>query len=103
MKQIEFGVHSVQAAPREEYAELYKGRGKSFSGFDFNFMDRNTFEDSEEDRKKTYEDLWSHGDFHYWLATYRDMLFDERANTEAYNFWYVFSILTSTMCRTTAN
>ena len=89
MKQVEFDGHSVQATPREEYAELFQGRGKSFGGFDFNFMDKNTFDDSEEDRKKTYEDLWGHGDFHYWLATYQDMLFDDRANTEAYNFWYV--------------
>lgn len=87
MKQIEYDVHNIQATPREEYAELFEGREKSFGGFDFNFLDKNTFDDSEEVRQKTYEELWSHGDFHYWLATYQDMLFNDQANTEAYNFW----------------
>lgn len=27
------------------------------------------------------------GGFKFWLATYKDMLFDRKANDEAYNFW----------------
>ena len=27
------------------------------------------------------------GGFRYWLNTYDDMLFDDKANDEAYNFW----------------
>ncbi|GIZ49870.1 hypothetical protein CKM354_001288800 [Cercospora kikuchii] len=87
MKQVQYDTHSTQAIPREQYDELYKGRSSSYGGFNFNFLAKNTFDDSEEERLKTYEDLWSHGDFHYWLATYQDMLFVDSANTEAYNFW----------------
>jgi cation diffusion facilitator CzcD-associated flavoprotein CzcO len=87
MKQVQYDTHDAQAVPREQYPELFKGRSQSYGGFDFNFLNKNTFDDSEEDRRRTYEDLWSHGDFHYWLATYQDMLSDDRANTEAYEFW----------------
>jgi cation diffusion facilitator CzcD-associated flavoprotein CzcO len=92
MKQVQYDAHDAQAVSREQYQELFKGRSQSCGGFDFNFLNKNTFDDSEEDRRRTYEDLWSHGDFHYWLATYQDMLFDDRANTEAYEFWYVLPI-----------
>jgi len=34
-----------------------------------------------------YEDLWEQGGFRYWLNTYKDMLFDQKANDEAYKFW----------------
>jgi cation diffusion facilitator CzcD-associated flavoprotein CzcO len=87
MKQVQYDTHNEQAIPRGQYAELFNRRTQSFGGFDYNFLNKSTFEDSEGDRLKMYEDLWSHGDFHYWLATYQDMLFDDRANTEAYNFW----------------
>lgn len=30
--------------------------------------------------------------FHFWLATYGDMLFSDEANAEAYNFWYGYSV-----------
>jgi hypothetical protein len=92
MKQVQYDTHDSQAIPRDQYSELFKGRSQSYGGFDFSFLNKNTFDDSEEDRQRTYEELWSHGDFHYWLATYQDMLFDDRANTEAYEFWYEFPI-----------
>ncbi|ETS75433.1 hypothetical protein PFICI_12377 [Pestalotiopsis fici W106-1] len=76
-----------QNHPREEYPRLFKGRTECFTGFDFHFLGRNTFDDDPETRQKVYEDLWAHGDFHYWLATYNDMLFNDEANREAYNFW----------------
>ncbi|KAK0315997.1 hypothetical protein LTR82_012290 [Friedmanniomyces endolithicus] len=31
--------------------------------------------------------LIEQGGFHYWLNTYKDMLFDQKANDEAYKFW----------------
>lgn len=75
--------------PGQKLQAVFDGRKQSFGGFDadFNFLDRATFEDSDERRRKTYQELWDKGDFSFWLATYKDMLFDDRANTEAYNFW----------------
>ncbi|KAI1869812.1 uncharacterized protein JN550_005793 [Neoarthrinium moseri] len=86
MKQVDYK-DGEQAFARERYPELFKHRVDSFGGFNFNFLGRGTFEDDAETRQQTYERLWAEGDFKYWLATYIDMLFNEDANREAYNFW----------------
>lgn len=86
MKQINYALPE-QALPRSEYPDLFEHRKDSFSGFSFNFLTRSTFDDDVEKRRKTYEELWSEGDFKFWLATYYDMLFTKEANREAYNFW----------------
>ena len=59
----------------------------TFAGFLFDFVQKNTFDDSPEEREAFYAKLWEQGGFRYWLATYKDMLFDEEANEEAYKFW----------------
>lgn len=82
---------TAQTISREKYPELFLGRKESYGGFDYNFMPTTTFEHSEEQREETYESLWQEGDFHFWLATYGDMLFSDEANTAAYNFWYASS------------
>ena len=86
MKQIDFA-RGEQIASHQEYPELFIQRYANFSGFTFDFLPRKTFDDSPEERKKTYEELWAQGDFHFWLATYQDMLFDIKANKAAYDFW----------------
>ncbi|PVH70566.1 FAD/NAD(P)-binding domain-containing protein [Cadophora sp. DSE1049] len=86
MKQIDFQ-GDEQAMPRGSYADLFREREKNFSGFNFDFMPKDTFEDSPQERQTTYESLWNEGDFHFWLGTYRDMLFTQEANREAYTFW----------------
>lgn len=88
MKQVDLTEPGTDPVARSEYDTFFKGRKDSFGGFDYNFMGKSTFQDSAEDRLKVYEELWNHGDFHFWLATYWDLLFDDSANTEAYNFWY---------------
>lgn len=76
-----------QEIPKDKYSDVFAARRNSFGGFNFNFIPRSTFEDSPEKRKEVFEELWNHGDFHFWLANYQDMLFSEEANKEAYNFW----------------
>jgi cation diffusion facilitator CzcD-associated flavoprotein CzcO len=85
MKQIEYP--SDLYPTTQKYAEIFAGRPTSFGGFDFNFLGRGTFDDTPEQRRETYERLWAEGDFHFWLATYYDMLFTPEANKEAYDFW----------------
>lgn len=87
MRQVNYQEGGEKEPAQEEYPRLLKGRLDSFGGFDFSFLGRNTFDDDAATRRATYEDLWKQGDFRYWLATYQDMLFDEAANREAYNFW----------------
>ncbi|KAH0378925.1 FAD/NAD(P)-binding domain-containing protein, partial [Aureobasidium melanogenum] len=85
MKQQEFD-GEAQTLPKEQYPDLYTGRKFSFCGIDYSFSAQKTFDHTPEERRVVYEALWAHGDFHFWLATYGDMLFSDEANTEAYNF-----------------
>jgi cation diffusion facilitator CzcD-associated flavoprotein CzcO len=73
--------------PEAEYPRHFCHRNETFSGFTWDFNGRKTFDDTPEQRRETYENLWKQGDFQFWLATYNDMLFDPKANEEAYNFW----------------
>jgi cation diffusion facilitator CzcD-associated flavoprotein CzcO len=86
MAQVDYDLPK-QAIPKPDYPDLFAGRTDSFSGFSFNFLPKSTFDDTPEERKKVYEELWAKGDFEFWLATYYDMLFTKEANNEAYNFW----------------
>lgn len=86
MKQINYNGDEVIRL-KKEAPDLLAARNGSFSGFSFNFLSKCTFDDSPEQREQVYEELWARGDFHFWLATYRDMLFSEEANKEAYDFW----------------
>lgn len=55
------------------------------------FQERNTFDDTPEQRQAFYKDLLiDQGGFRFWLNTYKDMLFDDAANYEAYKFWRDF-------------
>jgi len=67
--------------------EITKTRG-TFSGFTYDFAPRNTFDDTPEEREKFYHNLLiDQGGFRFWLGAYQDMLFDQKANDEAYKFW----------------
>ncbi|CAN9404124.1 unnamed protein product [Alternaria alternata] len=76
-----------QAHPKPKYPDLFAGRLNSFAGLDYSFLPRLTFDDTQEQRIKLYEELWREGDFKFWLATYHDMLSDKEANHEVYKFW----------------
>ncbi len=92
MKQINYSQDGQQqqqqeVVSKEAYPAIFDGRRESFPGFDYNFTPRRTFDDTPGERRQMYEELWKHGDFHYWLATYEDMMFNKEANKEAYEFW----------------
>ncbi|KAF9884619.1 hypothetical protein FE257_001441 [Aspergillus nanangensis] len=69
------------------YPQLFQLRETSFSGFGYNFSERGTFEDNEKEREEFLEGIWKVGGFRYWVASYKDYLFDPRANRVIYDFW----------------
>ncbi|EME41043.1 hypothetical protein DOTSEDRAFT_74545 [Dothistroma septosporum NZE10] len=70
------------------YEKLINDTRSTFSGFTYDFVDKKTFDDTPEDREKFYHKLMvEEGGFRYWLNTYSDMLFDDKANDQAYDFW----------------
>lgn len=71
-----------------EYEEKMKLTRETFAGFYYDFLTKNTFDDNAEEREKTYNRLMNEeGGFTFWLKTYKDMLFVQEANDEAYKFW----------------
>lgn len=71
-----------------KYEAAIKKTYQTFAGFDYDFLQRNTFDDTPEEREAFFENLMvKQGGFRFWLGTYKDMLYDEAANMEAYNFW----------------
>lgn len=67
--------------------EIEKTR-HTFAGFQFDFQDKGTFDVSPEEREKFYhQQMIEEGGFKFWLGAYNDMLFDMKANEEAYKFW----------------
>lgn len=76
-----------QDALKSTYPTIHEFRDRCFAGFHYDLCERNTFDDSPEEREAFFEDLWQTGGFRLWLANYKDYLFDEKANRETYNFW----------------
>nr|POE51875.1 baeyer-villiger monooxygenase [Quercus suber] len=71
-----------------DYDKAFADTRKTFAGFTYDFIEKNTFDDPPEEREKFFHKLMvEEGGFRYWLNTYKDMLFDQKANDEAYNFW----------------
>lgn len=56
MNQVEYQGEQERFG-RDKYANFFSGRNDSFCGFDFNFLPRATFDDSPEERHKTYQGL----------------------------------------------
>jgi cation diffusion facilitator CzcD-associated flavoprotein CzcO len=71
-----------------KYEEAFKRTYQAFADFDYDFSEKKTFDDCPEEREKFFHRLLiEQGGFRFWLNTYKDMLFDQKANDEAYNFW----------------
>lgn len=82
---------SLTVKEQEESKKLYKQffefREKTFGGFGYDWCERNTFDDAPDRRKAFYDKLWTDGGFRFWLASYKDSLFNPEANMESYSFW----------------
>lgn len=76
-----------QERAKKFYPELYKFRETNFAGFLYDWNEKDTFDDTPEEREAFYEEVWKDGGFRYWVALYKDNLFNAKANQESYNFW----------------
>ncbi|KAI0977108.1 hypothetical protein F4678DRAFT_411862 [Xylaria arbuscula] len=76
-----------QESDKKFYPGLFTFREKTFSGFTFDWHEKDTFDDNPEEQKKLYEKMWADGGFQFWLGVYKDNLFNPDANMESYKFW----------------
>ncbi|MHA6794328.1 flavin-containing monooxygenase [Pseudonocardia bannensis] len=77
----------AQRRLKEEYPARFKMRAETFAAFDMDFIPQSAADLSPEERTARYEELWAKGGFHFWLATFQDVLFDQNSNNSAYEFW----------------
>lgn len=61
-----------QNRDKKWYHRLYELREKCFGGFFYGMAEKNTFDDSPEEREDFYQQLWDHGGFRFWLGNYKD-------------------------------
>ena len=54
-----------------EYQEIFKKRLTTFAGFQYDYIEKNTFDDSPEEREAFYEKMWENGGFEFWLVSDR--------------------------------
>ncbi|KAL2867256.1 flavin-containing monooxygenase [Aspergillus lucknowensis] len=77
----------AQEALKAEAESIFQRRGRTFAGYLDDAHPKNTFDVSAEERDAYYESLYKAGGFSFLLGGYSDILIDEKANREAYNFW----------------
>ncbi|KAH1417459.1 hypothetical protein KXX64_003694 [Aspergillus fumigatus] len=80
-------VAEAQQEAKALYPELFSFREKAFAAFLYTFSEKSLWEDNEEEREAFLEKLWAEGGFRFWVANYRDYLFDAEANRIVYDFW----------------
>jgi cation diffusion facilitator CzcD-associated flavoprotein CzcO len=76
-----------QEKAKKHYPELFRYRETNFAGFLYDWAEKNTFDDTPEDREAFYEQVWKDGGFRFWVALYKDNFFSAEGNKESYNFW----------------
>ncbi|KAL4870721.1 hypothetical protein BDV12DRAFT_195194 [Aspergillus spectabilis] len=69
------------------YPELFRYWEANFAGLMYDWCERNPFDHTPEEREAFYESVWKDGGFRYWVALYKDNLFNAEANKESYKFW----------------
>jgi cation diffusion facilitator CzcD-associated flavoprotein CzcO len=72
---------------KESYPDMTKKMRSSFAGFLYDFSTENSSDKTEEERRAFYEELFQTGGLHFWLGTYKDVLFNKEANDDAYKYW----------------
>ncbi|CAG8980017.1 hypothetical protein HYALB_00005191 [Hymenoscyphus albidus] len=70
-----------------EYEKIFKTRGGTFTGFEFEWIYINAADATEAEVRETYERLWEMGGFNFWVGTYQDVLYNQEVNDGAYKFW----------------
>ena len=74
-------------ADKADLPEMFKERMRHYAGFLYSPQEFDTFSHSGKEREEFFEKIWDMGGFRFLANNYKDMMADETANMEAYNFW----------------
>ncbi len=76
-----------QEARKSDYPAIFARRRETFGGFDFDFKETPFMALSDPERQDNLETIWREGGLHFWVGNYFEVMVDDAANDEAYNFW----------------
>lgn len=76
-----------QIISKQWYPRLFEMRERTFAGFLYDQAEKETFDDTPEEREAHYQSLWDSAGFNFWLANYNDILVKPESNQQAYDFW----------------
>ena len=71
---------------KSQYEEINELCETTLSGFAHKWIDKSALEVSDEEREATFEKLYYGPGFSFWLGTFKDVLYDKRANDYATDF-----------------
>jgi len=71
---------------RAKQKRIFEDCLKTFSGFNYGFLDKSVFDAGEAEREALFEKLYHEHGFGLWLGNYNDILFDPRANAIVSDF-----------------
>ena len=74
-------------ALKSNFAKTKELINSTFAGFDYEFAVEDPAKLTPEQRVELYNALLETGGLHFWLGTYKDVLFKHDLNEEAYQFW----------------
>ncbi|KAF4828478.1 Baeyer-Villiger monooxygenase [Colletotrichum tropicale] len=69
------------------YPEFFEKRQRTYGGQPVEPWNKDVSDDTPQDREAFFERRWQEGGFGFWIANYRDLYTDLKANREAYDFW----------------
>ena len=70
----------VVKARKADYDGVVKRIRESFFGQEHYFIPKSVLETTPEEREREFDRMWDAGGFAFWLANYKDMFFDQKAN-----------------------
>lgn len=76
-----------QMDAKKGFPALFKFIRNTFGGFDYEFLDKVSADDTPEERIAFWEGQWEKGGFTLWLHNYKDILRNPEANRAMYDFW----------------
>ena len=75
-----------QAEYKAKFHQLRERVQRTFSGFDYDFEHGPYADLSPAERREILEKLWNDGSLALWLASFKEMFFDEKVNEEVSEF-----------------
>ena len=71
-----------RAELKAKYPELKQRVFDTFTGFAFDFQDKDWYSMSEEQRREMMEEIWKDGSLSFWVGTFKEVFFDPEVSKQ---------------------